>query len=240
MSDLRRELELLRTEVEFPPAPDIAPEVRRRLGRSRPGASPRSSSWARSRLALALAAALVPLAAVAAVPSARDAVLDLFGLDGATVEVRPELPAGRVAPDPELGARSTLDEARRAAGFDVLAPSALGAPEAVFFSDATPGGEVTLSYDGGRLLVSQFQGDRDPNYIGKIVPEVATVERFRGGVWIEGAPHFFFYRTPDGGQREDSLRLAGNVLLVERGELLVRIEGAPSRERALEIYSSLR
>jgi hypothetical protein len=39
---------------------------------------------------------------------------------------------------------------------------------------------------------------------------------------------------------EDELRLAQNVLLMQRGNLLVRLEGAFDRDRALEIAGSLR
>ena len=236
MSELQRELELLRADVEFPATPDIAATVGQRLGRPA-----RRRPRAPRRLALALVAALVLLAALtAAVPSARDAVLDLFGLDGATVEIRPELPSSETAPDLRLGERSSLGAAREAADYHVLVPAALGPPDGVFLNRAAPGGEVSLSYRDGRLLVSQFRGDRDPDYVGKIASQATTVHRLEGAVWIEGAPHFFFYRTPDGGLREDTLRLAGNVLLVERGELLVRIEGARSERRALEIADSLR
>ena len=62
----------------------------------------------------------------------------------------------------------------------------------------------------------------------------------RRAIWIEGAPHLFFYRPPDSDFAESELRLAANVLLLERGDLLVRLEGAFSRERALELARSLR
>jgi hypothetical protein len=39
---------------------------------------------------------------------------------------------------------------------------------------------------------------------------------------------------------QGSLRLAENVLLVERGRLLVRLEGRFGRERALALAASLR
>ena len=38
---------------------------------------------------------------------------------------------------------------------------------------------------------------------------------------------------------DDPGRLAGNTLLVERNDVLVRIEGEISRERAVEIAESL-
>ena len=38
----------------------------------------------------------------------------------------------------------------------------------------------------------------------------------------------------------DKLRIAQNVLLVEHGRLLIRLEGAFDRERAIEVARSLR
>ena len=40
--------------------------------------------------------------------------------------------------------------------------------------------------------------------------------------------------------REQSLRIATNVLLVERGDLLVRVEGTPTKAEAIRIAESLR
>jgi hypothetical protein len=94
------------------------------------------------------------------------------------------------------------------------------------------------------LLVGEFRGDLHPQYLGKIAGEATSIERLRvdgrRAIWIEGAPHVFFYRPPDSDFAEGQLRLAGNVLLVERGNLLVRLEGAFGRERALELARSLR
>ena len=39
---------------------------------------------------------------------------------------------------------------------------------------------------------------------------------------------------------DTTLRIAGNVLLLERGRLLVRLEGAFGRDRAIELARSLR
>jgi hypothetical protein len=58
-------------------------------------------------------------------------------------------------------------------------------------------------------------------------------------IWIERVPHFFFYRHPAGQVIETELRLAQNVLLVERVDVLVRLEGTMSREQAIRIARSL-
>jgi hypothetical protein len=93
------------------------------------------------------------------------------------------------------------------------------------------------------LLVSEFRGDIHPALVGKLAGPSTRIERLtidrHPEVWIEGAPHFFFYRDPNGNIVEGELRLAQNVLLLERDKLLVRFEGAFDRERAVAIARSL-
>ena len=118
-----------------------------------------------------------------------------------------------------------------------------------------PGGELSLAYRARPglprarttrlgLLVSEFRGDLSPEYMSKVVGSATETERLRvdgdRAIWIQGAPHFFLYRAPDGTIAETTLRLAQNVLLLERGPLLVRLEGAFDRAQALELARSLR
>jgi hypothetical protein len=65
---------------------------------------------------------------------------------------------------------------------------------------------------------------------------------FDGGpaFWITGQAHRVFYRDKQGTIREETIRLAGNVLLWQRGALTLRLEGALDREEALRIAASLR
>ena len=237
MPDLRRELELLAADVEFPATPYFGRVV------AEPGAArrrPRRFVVGRPVLVALLLLLLAAATVFAAVPSVRHAVLELFDLQGATVERRAVLPPP-VAPGPRLGRRVTLAEASRAVSFPVLVPARLRAPDAVYVH----GPEVLLSYAREpRLLLSEFRGDLDPDYTGKIAAMSTRVERLRVGgwraVWIAGAPHDFFYRDANGRQRFDTLRLAGNVLLVERGRLLVRLEGAFGMREAVTVAASLR
>jgi len=80
--------------------------------------------------------------------------------------------------------------------------------------------------------------------VGKIGGQTTRIEQLtvdgEPAIWIEGAPHFFFYRSPDGALEERPLRLARNVLLLERGDVLVRLEAGFDRARAVEIARSLR
>jgi hypothetical protein len=66
-----------------------------------------------------------------------------------------------------------------------------------------------------------------------------TVGRYPA-VWISGAPHEVFYRDPSGRIRPAMVRLAADVLLLERGRRLVRLEGVFGKQTAIAIARSLR
>jgi hypothetical protein len=266
MTELERRLTQLGRELDWPETPELAGSVRARVqaAAERPGrAEGRRArrrllppAGLRRSLAVALVGLLVLAGGVlAAVPSVRDAVLEFFGLQGATIERRAELPTAPEFRPLRLGERTTLEGARESLGFEPLVPSAAGSPDAVFVKRVVSGGELSLAYRerGGLpeagttklgLLVGEFRGDLHPEYLGKIVGQTTSTERLRidgaRAVWIEGAPHLFFYRPPDSDFAEAKLRFAQNVLLVERGDLLVRLEGAFGRERAIELARSLR
>ena len=57
-------------------------------------------------------------------------------------------------------------------------------------------------------------------------------------VWVAGV-HAFAFFGPGGRFEQESLRLARPTLLWQRGELVLRIEGAPTSERALAIAASV-
>jgi hypothetical protein len=247
-----------------------APGTERRLRRPEPdkldGRPPRKGRLGlrallpprglRRALVLALVSLLVLSGAVfAAVPSVRDAVLEFIGLQGATIERREDLPPAPPIEPLELGTRTTLEAAGERLAFEPLVPSDPGDPDGVYVSDRAPGGEVSLTYrpredlprartTGLGLLVTEIRGDLTPELFGKLVGPNASLEELtvggEPGAWIEGAEHFFFYRRPDGSIVEDELRLAQNVLLMQRGRILIRLEGAFDRDRALEIAASLR
>ena len=92
--------------------------------------------------------------------------------------------------------------------------------------------------------MTQFPGDVDQGFIEKGLGPGTRLESVtvngRPGYWIEGRPHAFVYRDANGNVRDESYRLAGNVLLWEDGDLLLRLESALSKEEALRIASSVR
>jgi hypothetical protein len=227
---------------------------RETASRRRPGSLP--AAGFRRALALALVGLLVLAGGVfAAVPSVRDAVLEFFGLQGATVERRERLPAPPDLRPLQLGQRTTLNDAAGFLAFTPLVPADPGNADGVFVRRDIPGGELALAYrprarlpeaktTGLGLLVTEFRGDLVPELIGKLAGGATDVAELtldgERAVWIEGGSHFFFYRRPDGQTDERTLRLAANVLLLERGNMLVRLEGAFGFPRAREIARSLR
>ena len=171
----------------------------------------------------------------------------------ATPAPTPAAPGARLG----LGTRRTLEEARQAVGYAVLVPTLpeLGAPDEVYLSAAPAGQQVSQVFypraglpesriRGVGLLVCQFQADLETRFIQKSLGRETRLERVTVngelGFWIEGQPHQFFYLDRDGEVREESLRLAGNTLLWEQGELTLRIEGAISKAEAMRIAASLR
>jgi hypothetical protein len=234
MPDVRRELELV--AIEFPPTPDLSVRVADELARVR---QPRLRLVRRPVLIAALVLLIAAGTVFAAVPGVRHAVLEFFHLRGATIERRSTLPD--VTPrKPAFGASVSLAEAQRAVPFRILVPSRYGQPESIHLrADG-----VTLVYTRPKAMVSEFRGSEDPEYIGKVVGPGTRVRRLtvqgNRAIWISGAPHFFFYRRPDGSQRFETLRFAANVLLLERGPLLIRVEGRFGLREAAAIAKSMK
>ena len=257
---LEDRLRALRDDVEWPSTPDLASAVVARVSASpqaaaRPfrlpdglrtpssGPSVRGGGRpGRRRLIVAVALALlVPVGGAVAFPSARDDVLDWLGLKGAEVRRAPELPPARAPEIEELGRRVTLGEAARIARFRPAVPAALGEPREVRVDPATR--TVTLVYDG--VLVAQTPGALTRLLVDKVLTTRSGVRSVEvdgaRGVFIDGAPHTYLYRRPDGSTGEDRARLAGDTLLFNRGDLLVRVEGRRlALDRALAIAHSLR
>jgi hypothetical protein len=231
----------LAAHVDLPPAPDIVARVRARVE-----SEPPRRAW-RLRPALAVPLALLALAVggVAAVPSARSAVLRWLGIEGVKIERVPTAPTPAPTNSPlDLGERTTLTSG-------VLVPDALGRPDAVY----DDGAQVTLLYrprrglpesaqTGAGALLSQFPGRTRPEFIRKLAGPGTTIERVRvdgePGFWLGGDVHSLIYEDPSGTIRESPMRLAGPTLVWRRGDLTLRLEADVSKSRALEIARSVR
>jgi hypothetical protein len=132
-----------------------------------------------------------------------------------------------------------MSDARHAASFTALLPPS--GVSAAYVANDVPGGRVSLT--SGRLLVTEFRGTSRPFILKMIAVGTRVIRTTVGGqpaAYLEGAPHDVFFLDADGKPRTDDVRLAGNVLLWQRGSLTLRIEGARSLSDALALARSLR
>lgn len=262
MADLKRRLAELGQSFELPATPSLAERVGAELragGDPRTDVAPQAAGRRAPRLRLALLALVAVLlfaaGAVAAVPSTRHAVLEFFGLRGETIERVPRLPENvRARPAWRLGQPTTLAAARPQLSFDVLLPRAVEGLNGVFVNYGTPGRSLNLTYPpqegiprsrltGVGLLVNELNGRAAPGFYGKMVPRDARVERFgidgHFAVWIEGLHAFFYKPSTDHTFHIGHSRLAANALLVQHGDVMVRLEGGFDKARAVAIARSL-
>ncbi len=238
-TDLERELRSLAAALELPPAPDLTLGLRARL---EPAPRPRR----RRGLVLALAIGVAALAAAFAVPQARTAILDFFGLNGVSVERVPTQPVAPDNPaDSGLGPVVPLDEALERAKFSVVVPKS--AADEVRFTDDLPGGQVSFIWrdDEGEieLLLSQFRADLERDYVEKVAGPDTTIEPLEvsgePALWLGGAPHAFGYLNLGNEFAQAPLRLAGPTLLWQRGTAILRLEGDLTRDEAVSIAEAL-
>ena len=106
---------------------------------------------------------------------------------------------------------------------------------------------VSLVYRRGggvRWLLGETRGSGSQRFLMKTVGPGTAVRHVRvgaaPGAWITGRPHDILFADARGQIVADTVRLAGNVLLWERGGLVLRLEGARSLGEALRIARSLR
>jgi hypothetical protein len=229
-TELEQRLRALGADAAWPPTPPLADAVAARL------TAPRAARARRPPRRRLLAAALAALFLVPAAAAFGDDVLEWLGLRSVEVRREPGLPPGARRPAlDDLGARVTLTEAGRRAGFAPVVPERLGRPEQVRVAR----GAVTLVYDGGALLLAQLRGALSDDLVRKIVGPGGRVRRVPGGLFLSGPDHVYLYLRPGGAVAEGRPFLAGNTLVVERGDLLLRLEGRGlSAERAVALLGS--
>jgi hypothetical protein len=252
--ELERLLSDLGGDLEWPATPQLAPAIRRQIVTRRP--------WVQSRWAIAAAVAILALVALLVYPPTREAIAHWFNLRTRITQVTilptpTPLPPGPIGQRLGLGDSSTLPAARSAVSWQLLLPSSLGSPDEVYLGlppTGPAGGEVTLVYSarpgipastltGAAVLVTEVQGNLTSDSFGKTLGEGATVEEVTAaghpGYWITGNPHIFFFIDAAGNVRYETLRLATNTLLVDKGGVIVRIEGDLTKAQALKISASL-
>lgn len=216
------EQELRELRVWFPPEPDLERRVLGRVERRR-----------RRWLVPVLLAAVAAVGALFAIPQTRAAILDFFRIGGVEVERVDTQPVAPVV-EPDLGRRITLDDARAAAGFDLVVP------DAEFETYYEP---PIVSMKWSRFVLSQWRGEQLPFVQKQVGPASQTVSvSIDGatGLWITGARHEVIWRVPGTTHLQvRERRLVGNVLIWERGTVTYRLEGARSLDEALETARNL-
>lgn len=256
-SDIKRELRRLGSDLKYPPTPDLAARVRRRLEEEQADRFRRRSAAGKLRRGVAFAAATILLLSIIVgfSPNVRSAVADWLGLGGIVIIRDDSVPGGMepVGAGLDLGERTTLEQAQEymGSGYQVLVPTIpeLGDPDAVYLGAEPYRDVVTLVYEAGPdlpplssetrigLLLNEVPGDIESTYFLKGIPSETRIEEITvnggRGYWISGEPHLL---DPIGGEE----RLAGNTLLWEQDGWTLRLESSLGREETQRIAESVR
>lgn len=232
-----------------PDAPHLAARVRARIAERREPRRP----WVFA-LAPALITLIVLAGGAAAVEVVRLRGVDVFRVPAVTAPPRPTPSSSATARSLDLGEPATFGVAQTLVRPLYLSSDpTFGAPDEIYLRRGG-NGQVSFVYTpqpglpagptGHGALVTQFRGVLDTSFIGKGVGPGSRIENVRvgdaPGVWIEGQAHLFFYRDGAGNILQETLRLAGNTLLWQREDSLMRLEAQVDRARALEIAASFR
>ena len=208
--DLARELSALAAHVDWPAAPELqlALEPRVQL-RRRP----------RPLVAAIALAALLALAAGFAVPESRGAILRFLHLGGVTIVRVDVLPPAESRPlTAGIGRLVTRAEAESALSGGLLVPPVTPRPR--LYASGGPVISMLVTYRGEPVLLSEFPFSG--GFMKKLAAGGTSIEAGGLGdvpsIWLSGAVHDVFFPGI-------SPRLAGNVLLWERGNTTYRLEG---------------
>lgn len=248
-------LRTLGPRVSYPQTPNLVPGVRQGI---HPAARPAERSLLPVRRLVAVAAVLLALAlgAVLLYPETRSTVAGWLSIPGVTFFFDEHDVPVYGAPL-QLGEPLTLEDARDRSGFEILIADTgwLGEPDEVYLDARSTGGVVSLVYHangqipeseqtGVGILLSQFQGRLNPGMYGKGVPDGVTVEWLeingQDAYWVSGEPHPLYFARDSGVLLEEHIRMAGNTLLWQHGDITLRLESALDRDTAVEIAESMR
>lgn len=266
--ELESALRGVAARLAYPAERDLVPAVRRRLAPQR-GPSFWSGLWSpRLAVVPAIATVvLLILATLAFQPAGARALDGIRGLvifrtaatPTPTPTSRPSPTAGIPSPTPTGAGVSdsrrvaSVEDASREVGFTVVVPAALGAPDEVRVSVTSQVAQAFLVYTpragipasaqtGIGVLVTEVKGSFEFGLLGKLAGPDTRVEQLTvkgsGAVWVEGL-HQFFYRAANGVFVNDTVRLSGNVLVWNKGDLLVRVEADLPRDEVVRIAASM-
>jgi hypothetical protein len=263
MIDVERSLDELAARLEIPGGEWLVDDVIRRIG------EPARRRSGRRVLRLAAALVVVAAVVVVAVPGPRRAIARWLGFDsvriepGVTVPATAEpassgptvtSPATTVAvPELGLGPSVSIGDAISRTGLADPTPTLLGDPQSIHVVEPPASGQIVLVYAPSELvpqspvtgvgaLVSVMPATIKEGLFAKTLGDGATVQpvdvRGDDGFWIEGSPHQLFFQVGDEIQ-PDTMRLATNTLLWQRGDHVYRIEADVSLPTALRIAGSI-
>jgi hypothetical protein len=250
----------------YPPTPDIARVVTRRLSAE----SQPARQW-RPQLAWAVGVIVVAMAGLLAVPQVRAAVAQFIQIGVVRIFV------GAPTPTPEsliatlpttatpqafetstplptptsplsllvsLAGETTLEKAQARATFRIRLPtypSDLGPPDRVFVQDQ--GGTVVILVwvqaddpDHARLSLHQLPPDSWGVKKMNVNAIQSTTVNGQPAVWAEG-PYMLFYRN---GETIEQRLVEGHVLIWEQNGVTYRLETDASLEEAVKIAESLK
>lgn len=245
-------------DLAYPRPTRMADAVRARIRAARPVRRPWTARLAPAFLTLALLALAVAIAS----PGVRSAARDFLHLRGIDIFPVPSVPApttrpASASPAAIPGERVTLETARARMPFAITLPVDFGEPDAVYVQRIGTTEAVALVYLAGpgrpapssampdvAALVVEVRAGFDDSFIGKGLGPGTTVQQVdvggARGDWIQGQPHFVFYRDVLGNYQQDSVRLAGNTLIWVQGEVTLRLEAQLDRDPAIAIAARFR
>jgi hypothetical protein len=251
MIELEQSLTAAGRRIAWPDDADLRRSVRAAIEDATPR---RANAW-RPLAYAATFVALVATVSLLSFPGVRTAVADFLGIGGVRIETEGSAPAP--AAELDLGEPVSLSRARDSVDFEVRLPAVLGPPDSVWLDTAVTGGQVALAYEsspdlpaapGTNLgaLVTQFpDAEVAATALKKVTGSQAgttfepVIVQGEQGFWVSGEPHVIAYLEPDGDVRNETVRLAGNVLLWESDGVTYRIESRLSKPEALAIAESL-
>jgi hypothetical protein len=249
----------LATALEYPPTPDIAGSVMKRL---RPVEPPRHVS---RRLAWSLAIVLVLCTSLMLIPPARAAILEFIQIGVVRIFGSPSTPPAPLEETPvtavpltatpgptlpplipileDLAGELTLGEAQQRVDYPILLPSYpsdLGEPDRVFVQDADGDMAILVWLDPqehDRIRMSLHFLPAGSWAIDKIEPAMIRETRVDGtrAIWAVG-PYPLRLRTSEIQFRR---LIDGHVLIWEKGRITYRLETDLSLEEAIQIAESL-
>jgi hypothetical protein len=212
-----------------------------------PGVRARNE-WRRRLAAAAAVAAVV----VGVLPGPRAAVARWLGIGSVRIttaelpaDVGTELDLGRhVAVDDALGLLANIGVVIDLDAVDGDRPEAfVGRPDDAVTLVWGPRRGLREVSSGVGLLLTAFPGRVEEPQVEKVLPsgtdlEITSVNGTEA-FWISGVEHGYVYVDPDGVERGDSLRLAGNTLLWVADGVTLRLESGLDRDAAIALAEAL-